>query len=76
MSDNGKELCWKDPGAVKSKSKIKVKDIEDIKDGWESDKFKKKTKKPSEAQEKLAFSIESGSKKKSLALLSANIEDK
>ena len=41
LQENGKKLCWKDPGAVKVKSFILIKDILRITDGRDTKKFKR-----------------------------------
>ena len=41
LSENGKILCWKDPGSAKSKSQIMIKDIQKVTHGRETKKFKR-----------------------------------
>jgi hypothetical protein len=41
LNENGKKICWKDPGATKPKSYIMIKDIIKITEGRDTKKFKR-----------------------------------
>ncbi|CDW77822.1 UNKNOWN [Stylonychia lemnae] len=73
LSENGKILCWKDPGAQKSKSQILIKDIQKITHGRDTKKFKR-FKNTTEQQLLVSFSIHT--KKRTLDLEAANLKDK
>ena len=73
LFENGKRLCWKDPGGNKAKSYITIKDIIEITDGRDTKKFKR-FKATSEMQMQLSFSIHT--KKRTLDLESANAQEK
>jgi len=68
-------LCWKDPGAASTSGSrsIVVKEILKVEEGRDTKKFKR-FKTESGAQESLSFSIHT--KKRTLDLEAANLQDK
>jgi hypothetical protein len=56
LFENGKRLCWKEPGSGKAKSYILIKDIQRITNGRETKKFKRFPAQ-TELQVQLSFSI-------------------
>eukprot|EP00347_Sterkiella_histriomuscorum_P011376 403372690 len=72
LFENGKRLCWKDPGGNKSKSYILIKDITKITLGRETKKFKR-FKGSTDLQIQLSLSIHTS--KRSLDLEAANLEE-
>lgn len=71
LFENGKRLCWKDPGGNKAKSFIMIKDIQKITNGRETKKFKR-FHASSDLQIQLSFSIHTN--KRTLDLEATDIE--
>jgi len=75
LQENGKRLCWKDPGAAfgKKSKNILLKEIMQITEGRDTKKFKR-FKPESAKQEGLSFSLHT--KKRTLDLEASSPVDK